>query len=81
MFDLKRVMRTKYRIDDFQQSYFVLRSFDELLRTTQETDFAPLYKTLAGLPDIEIGAVVEGDDIVHRGTQTYPAARRHRACR
>ncbi len=25
-FDLERVMRTEYRIDDFQQTYFVIRS-------------------------------------------------------
>lgn len=75
MFDLKRVMRTKYRIDDFQQNYFVLHSFDELLRQTLETDFAPLYAELDPLPDIEIGELVEGDDIITRGTQAYAAAR------
>src|SRR3546814_9571723 len=32
MFDLRRVMRTQYRIDDYQQNYFVLSGFDELLR-------------------------------------------------
>lgn len=75
MFDLKRVMRTKYRIDDYQQNYFVLHSFDELLRTTLETDFAPLYAALDSLPDIEIAAIVDGDDVVDRGTQAYAAAR------
>lgn len=71
MFDLKRVMRTKYRIDDFQQNYFVLHSFEELLRLTLETDFAPLYAELDTLPDIEIAQLVEGDDIVTHGTQAY----------
>ena len=33
-FDLKRLMRTKYRIDDFQQNYFVIDSFDDLLEQT-----------------------------------------------
>src|SRR3546814_17459220 len=32
-FDLERVMRTEYRIDHFQQNYFVIPSFDELLRS------------------------------------------------
>ena len=36
-------MRTEYRIDDYQQNYFVIPSFEELLRSTVETDFAPLY--------------------------------------
>ncbi|HBN93446.1 MAG TPA: phenylalanine 4-monooxygenase, partial [Hyphomonas sp.] len=30
-FDLQRIMRTKYIIDDFQQTYFVIDSFDALL--------------------------------------------------
>ncbi len=51
-FDLRRVMRTRYRIDAFQESYFVIPSLDHLLRTTIETDFAPLYQELASLPDI-----------------------------
>ncbi len=42
-FDLARVMRTDYRIDDFQQNYFVIDSLDQLLETTVNTDFAPLY--------------------------------------
>src|SRR5262252_269280 len=46
-FDLERVMRTDYRIDDFQETYFVIRSYDELFRATVDTDFAPLYARLA----------------------------------
>lgn len=75
MFDLKRVMRTKYRIDDYQQNYFVLHSFEELLRLTLETDFAPLYAELDQLPDIEIADLVPGDDIVTHGTQAYALSR------
>jgi hypothetical protein len=30
-FDLKRVMRTRHRIDDFQETYFVLGDLGELL--------------------------------------------------
>jgi len=70
-FDLKRVMRTEYRIDDYQQNYFVIPSFEELLRVTQETDFAPLYAELDGLPDIPIADIVPGDDVITRGTQDY----------
>ena len=53
-FDMERIMRTKYRIDDFQDLYFVIDSFDDLLKQTQQTDFAPLYARLATLPDLEI---------------------------
>ncbi len=47
-FDLERVMATDYRIDDFQQTYFVIDSYDELFRATVDTDFEPLYKRLDG---------------------------------
>ncbi|MHA3840913.1 phenylalanine 4-monooxygenase [Sphingomonas aestuarii] len=74
-FDLKRVMRTDYRIDDFQQNYFVIPSFDELLRVTVETDFAPLYGEILGQPDILVAEIVEGDVLITRGTQDYARAK------
>jgi phenylalanine-4-hydroxylase len=52
-FDLKRVMRTRYKIDDFQRRYFIIDSFETLLSTTLETDFAPLYRDLETLPDLD----------------------------
>jgi phenylalanine-4-hydroxylase len=70
-FDLARVMRTEYRIDDFQQNYFVIPSFDELLRVTVETDFAPLYDRLKQLPDIPVAEILPEDEVVTRGTQDY----------
>jgi phenylalanine-4-hydroxylase len=74
-FDLKRLMRTNYRIDDYQQSYFVIDSFEDLLRQTIETDFAPLYETLAGETDLEVDTVLPTDRVFHRGTQAYAQAR------
>ncbi len=74
-FDLKRVMRTEYRIDDFQQNYFVIPSFDELLRVTIETDFAPLYEDILAQPDIAIAAIEPGDRVITRGTQEYARGR------
>jgi phenylalanine-4-hydroxylase len=70
-FDLKRVMRTDYRIDDFQQNYFVIPSFEELLRATVETDFAPLYREILNQPDIPIAAILPEDEVITRGTQAY----------
>ncbi|WP_422056752.1 phenylalanine 4-monooxygenase [Sphingomonas sp.] len=74
-FDLKRVMRTEYRIDDFQQNYFVIPSFDELLRVTVETDFAPLYEEILAQPDIAIAAIEPGDRVITLGTQDYARGR------
>lgn len=70
-FDLKRVMRTDYRIDDFQQNYFVIPSYEALLRATVETDFAPLYGEILGQPDIPIAEILLGDEVITRGTQDY----------
>jgi phenylalanine-4-hydroxylase len=70
-FDLRRLMRTKYRIDDYQQNYFVIDSFDDLLRQTLETDFGPIYAELAGVPDIEIETILPADKVYTHGTQAY----------
>ncbi|TRW17924.1 phenylalanine 4-monooxygenase [Glacieibacterium frigidum] len=74
-FDLARVMRTPYRIDDYQQGYFVVDSFDQLLRTTLDTDFAPLYADLATLPDLDIAEIAPGDTVITRGSQAYARTR------
>lgn len=70
-FDLERVMRTLYRIDDFQQVYFVIPSLQYLLDVTTGTDFAPLYEKISHLPDIPIEAIEPGDRVFTRGTQDY----------
>jgi phenylalanine-4-hydroxylase len=60
-FDLPRVMQTNYRIDAFQQSYFVIPSLEHLLRVTVETDFGPLYQALDGMPDFAPDTLSEQD--------------------
>ena len=74
-FDLARVMRTDYRIDDFQQNYFVIDSLDQLLDTTVNTDFAPLYAANAALPPIPIADILPGDAVITHGTQEYALAK------
>src|SRR5579875_2649144 len=59
-FDLKRVMRTRYRIDDFQQTYFVIASFEELFAATRP-DFTPIYRELADQPDLDPAARLPED--------------------
>ena len=76
-FDLERVMRTRYRIDDFQETYFVLGTLEELLELAR-IDFAPLYERVQRLPDLEPGDVLAGDRVVARGTGRYHAAKRVR---
>jgi len=60
-FDLRRVMRTRYRIDSFQPHYFVIDSFEDLLRKTVDTDFAPLYAQLRDLPELEPTEALSSD--------------------
>lgn len=74
-FDMARVMRTEYRIDDFQQNYFVIPSFEELLRQTVETDFAPLYAEMKAQADIPVAEIVPGDTVLTHGTQDYARSR------
>ncbi|MBZ9649423.1 phenylalanine 4-monooxygenase [Sphingobium sp. 3R8] len=74
-FDLRRLMRTNYKIDDYQQSYFVIDSFEDLLRQTAQTDFAPLYAELDGQPDLATDALLPGDRVFTRGTQAYAHSR------
>ncbi len=70
-FDLERLMRTDYRIDDFQQSYFVINSYDDLFRATVDTDFAPLYAKMQGKFDFKPEDVLPDDTVLHKGTQDY----------
>lgn len=69
-FDLERVMRTDYRIDDFQESYFIISSFDELFEATYQ-DFAPLYAKLENGPNYKPGDVLSNDDLHTRGNHSY----------
>ena len=66
-FDLKRIMRTRYRIDTYQKTYFVIDSYEQLMRAT-EPDFTPLYAELAAQDSIPAGQVLPDDRVYHRGT-------------
>ena len=74
--DLRRTMRTRYKIDDYQQTYFVIDSYEDLLRQTLKTDFAPLYAELAAAPDLPVDAVLPEDRVFTLGTQAYAAAKK-----
>ena len=76
-FDLERVMRTNYRIDDFQETYFVIDSLTQLLELAT-IDFAPLYDRIAGQPDYQPGDVLAADRTLVRGTGIYHAAKQCR---
>jgi len=69
-FDLDRVMRSRYLIDDFQQTYFVIDSFEKLLDECYR-DFGPIYERLATASDIEPHEVIASDEVLTKGTLAY----------
>ena len=62
-FDLKRVLRTRYRTDAFQQSYFVIDRFEDVLDLVRENDLAALCRELDGIPDVD-PSVAEGNELL-----------------
>ncbi len=68
-FDLMRMMRSDYRIDDVQKTYFVIDSFEQLFEETRP-DFTDYYAKLKGLPLIPEGAIIATDRVLHRGVHT-----------
>lgn len=71
MLNVDRVMRTDYVISDLQPTYFVIESFEDLYRQTVERDFDRLYRSLAPGFTYANSAVIDVDNVVHRGTQEY----------
>ncbi|RJG03433.1 phenylalanine 4-monooxygenase [Noviherbaspirillum sedimenti] len=59
-FNLERVMRTLYKIDAYQETYFVIRDFQQLFDDTQP-DFAPIYARLQGLPALQPDGLLPGE--------------------
>jgi phenylalanine-4-hydroxylase len=72
-FDLLRIMQTRYKIDTYQETYFVIRDFGELFRAT-EPDFTPYYAQLRGREPHAAGAVLATDRVYHRGVAPQRAA-------
>lgn len=77
-FELERVMRTQYRIDDFQESYFVIDDLDELLALAK-IDFAASYARVQDQPDHTPGTVLPTDRMFTRGSGHYHHAKQQGA--
>lgn len=70
-FDLERLMATDYRIDDFQQTYFVIESYEELFKATVERDFGPIYERIGGGYSHTPEDITPRDVVINVGTQEY----------
>ena len=61
-FDLERIMRTRYKIDTYQASYFVVESFRQLFDATAP-DFTPIYERVARLGELAADERLESDRV------------------
>jgi phenylalanine-4-hydroxylase len=62
-FDLLRVMQSKYKIDTFQETYFVIRNFQQLFDATAP-DFTPYYDILRTRPELAANARISTDCVI-----------------
>jgi phenylalanine-4-hydroxylase len=65
-FDLERILRTNYMVDDFQKTYFVIDSFEQLFDVCAQ-DFGPIYERLAGAAPVDPEQILPGDRVLTRG--------------
>ena len=72
-FDLLRIMQTGYKIDTYQETYFVIRDFEQLFEATAP-DFTPYYETLRGRGPHAPSAVLATDKVYNRGRSPVRAA-------
>ncbi len=71
-FELERVLTTDYRIDDFQKTYFVIDSFQQMFDETRKP-FGPIYDRLRDKPVQPADAVLPTDSVIHRGQKLRSA--------
>lgn len=69
-FDIERIMRSHYFIDDFQDHYFVIDSFEDLVAQTKP-DFTPIYEAAKSKEIIAPPDTVPEDVFIHKGTGVY----------
>jgi phenylalanine-4-hydroxylase len=62
-FELERLLRTEYNIDRYQDTYFVIESFAQLIADTAP-DFTPIYEGIKALPSFAPAAAAPGDVVV-----------------
>ena len=74
-FDLRRVMRTHYHIDRYQETYFVIDDFEQLFAATRP-DFAPIYREIAVLPEIAADEVLPGERVRDLGCRRRPRGKK-----
>lgn len=69
--NVDRLMRTDYKIDDLQQTYFVIDNFEELFHATEERPFDDIYQNIGASFQYAPTALLDIDHVYTRGTQEY----------
>ena len=64
--DLVRCMRTRYKLDNYQATYFVIESFQQLFDFTAP-DFTLLYEAVRASGEIDAGARIASDSRITLG--------------
>lgn len=59
-FEVERVMRTQYKIDSYQETYFVIQDFEQLFKDTAP-DFTPIYARLKELEALPADSLLPGE--------------------
>lgn len=72
-FNLERALKTKFRYDDYQETYFVIDSFEQLFEETTTRDFTPIYETLLEEDQYHASEIIDSDRVIHKGTGEYAA--------
>ena len=68
-------MRTQYRIDDFQETYFVIDGFEDTLDLAR-IDFGPVYQRINGEPEFQPSDILPTEELITRGTGVYHQAKK-----
>lgn len=70
-FDLERVLSTGYYIDDFQASYFVIDSFEDLFELVKDRDMLALIDEVRSAPTLTPFEILPSDKVIRKGTGEY----------
>jgi phenylalanine-4-hydroxylase len=70
-FDLERVLRTGYYIDDFQATYFVIDHFEDLFDLLKGRDILGLIDEVRGQPTLTPFEILEQDKVIRKGSGQY----------
>jgi phenylalanine-4-hydroxylase len=70
-FDLSRVLRTGYYIDDFQATYFVIDRFEDLFRLLKNGDILALIDELRSEPTLTPFEILAQDSVIRTGSAAH----------